>query len=83
MTFADMLRLLEDYGPVTDGDPRGWAKDRINGDEFARKGIKDKHVSQDNVMPEKKLRKSAKDLYCGGSRKRNIQPDAPIGTVMS
>lgn len=57
MTFSEMLSLIEDYGPLTDGDPRDWGNDRKNGIEFLRKGIRDKHSVQDGiVVPEKKIK---------------------------
>lgn len=66
MTFAEMLRVLENFGPITGGDPSDWAQDMINGVEFKRKGIKDNHVMQDgDVVPEKRLRRTAKEMFVG------------------
>ena len=62
--------MLENFGPITGGSPTDWAQDMINGVEFKRKGIRDKHVMQDgDVLPEKKLRRSAREMYVGKSRK--------------
>lgn len=70
MTFAEMLRIMEDHGPLTDGQPSDWSQERKNGIEFFRKGIRSSYSTQDGtIVPEKKLRRTAKDLYLGKSSK--------------
>jgi hypothetical protein len=69
MTFSEMLRLLEDFGPISGGSPTSWPQDYINGPEFANRGIRDKHSSQDRQVKPQRTKKSAEEMYYGKSRK--------------
>jgi len=75
MTFSKILKVLEDYGPLTGNDLGTWPQDYINNGAFEGK-IRDKHTSTAPVKI-KRPRKTAKDLYGSQPSKRFLNRFLP------
>lgn len=49
MTFSKILKLIEDYGAIGSLTPNGQSNVRVNGEEYAKRGVKSKWTNKDGI----------------------------------